>query len=464
MSFLPKNLALMAQYLANFKRQTIRIRPMSNDSAELGQTIVFRLPANTLVDLHNLQIKCSINIANKTSANGNLFEYILPRHSQSLIERLDVIINGQQITGANNDYHALYNLLRSHLSSKQSLTGGGNAWLTRDYIAEWEKTRALDGTGTLDAGDLVSTEHRDRPLLMEGFLGFLSGHHVRFIDTAVTGPIEIRLRVANMATLTRKLALTAGSTVNVALKNLYMYCDTVQFTDDFYRQILARRLMDGGKIVIPYINFFGINKSISSDTDTVTFNIATQSLDFLVSTFRRAGVTSSNGNLWAYNDVLSGGTQIEVPSAFGAPYNNRFFTFESGTNCWDNAPSTTYQYLLMNQHYPMFPADVNEAQMLTKAAFDLTGDMDGHGWGADRVNYRASNFMFAQCFRHHAETEKIISGLDTRGASSNMELQVAKLTNSTVNAGPSVAWLCSIWAITTSALEISAGQNVVVIF
>lgn len=481
---LPRNLALVVQRLANFNRTTIRVRPQSNDAVQSGQTMTFRLPTNTLVDLKNLHFYGEAHVDSGTGAGNPVFGF--PESMQGCIERLDVVINGQVISMNNHDYGGLHALLSktlrtSHHQLKESLNEierGG----PRGFIGGTEARAALAENVDVDADGNLTPEFgnkygntdnygTDFPFTMTGLLGFLSGHYVRFIDTAVTGPMEIRIRLAPKSVLWRDqesvrkdnyhLQTRYGdrNDANVQppdyeFRKMYMVLDTVSFTDDFYRAILANRLATGGIITVPYQNFFSVSKAISGSSDTVSFNLATQSLDMLMATFRDSGYTRP------------------VCKRFSEQARDtNYYKFISARDAEDSfyGSTTTYQYLVNNLQAPSWPATVDEARLLLMNAFDIAGDVTNIGMNQLDSHFQNGGFMFVQSFMHHGETDKIISGLDTRGASSNMQfdaynLETRQLYDNSGTQDQNGKLVCTIWAACTSTLEISAGQNVTTIF
>jgi hypothetical protein len=251
------------------------------------------------------------------------------------------------------------------------------------------------------------------------------------------------------------------------LSNMYMVLDTISFTDDFYRQILARRLIQGGLITIPYDNFFNYTYPIVSHSHFVSFTAATQSLDYLIATLR---------------DVESLTTY--KPKPFDT-LNNKFFTFESfvgdpGSSYSDNMIGGTpggFQFLVNNMHYPTWSANIDEVEMLTKSAWDQAADIkETCGSVYNKAHFRGKCFAHVICLKHHSEGEKIISGLDTRGASSLMQWMVNGLNRPTAAAYKRYEQSgqlpppgdgnknCSIFACCTSTIEFSAGQNATIVF
>jgi len=473
---LPENLRIMASRLSNMQRTQIRVRPQSNDSVIDGQTISFRLPTNTMIDLRNLSIFGMVNQEGTTA-------YGMPLSMDGTIERLDVVVNGQSIMGNNNDYGGYMTLMRAltkpieanavgrflrsgdggiYVSTTNSTTGAVT-WSTASEAFKAGTALAFS-TSSPATGDASGAKPpQSKPFLIARLNGFMGGDYVRFIDTAVLGPVEVRIRLAPASVMyfgsetaspagfgRPAIGYTSTPSVGYTWSNVYMYLDTISFADDFYRAILASRLASGGVITIPYKNVFSFQKAISSTSDTVTFNLATQSLDHLVTTFRDSGYTTRNLKLW--NEQIS---------------DTNYYKFMSCDNSTVNFNSTTtYQYMVNNMLVPTFPADVESAYALTVAALDQLGFKTQAGDAIQTgVDWAHGCFGFVQCFAWQGEKDKIISGLDTRGASSNMAMI---LSNSGIGmAAPVVAPVtaqCTIWASCTSTLEISAGQNVTVIF
>jgi hypothetical protein len=234
-------------------------------------------------------------------------------------------------------------------------------------------------------------------------------------------------------------------------------------------------------LVIPYDNYFSIQKNVAL-SDTVTFNVATQSLDYLIGTLRHrnyaatpssigifeaetsGAITAKAGNVAAQHDFISKGL-------YNSPSNNtRYYTFVSGAPAtYEDNPGCTYQWLIANQLVPNFPAGVDDVWTLNQAALDLANDIGDVGTTQTHYEFRRGKFAHIACFCHHGEQEKFISGLDTRGASSNMQWMVNGLSGAmkdfSTTGNPLVGnYMAFVWACCTSTIEISAGQNIVVIF
>jgi len=472
---IPKNMQLVAQRLANMERTTIRVRPQSNDAVQSGSTIHFRLPTNTLIDLHNLQFfgTCKLNVTSGDTCYG------LPSSMQQAIERVDVVVNGQSVYGSNNDYGGIEALLQHYTSARNSreiadyLTSGDNKIITKPTSTGSDATdmreilknniNGTDDTGNTygsSAGGASGVLPYKFPFLLKGLLGLLSGKYVRFIDTAVLGPVEIRIRLQTPNVLwrglegyntegvrnTSSLYNTNSTPPEFSFEQMYMYLDTIAFADDFYRLLLANRLAQGGIITIPFENYHSFGRSVNSNSDTISFNLATQSLNMLIATLRDSNYNRRYAK--KYSEYAG---------------NTNYYAFVSGddsdyANDGPYSHKTMYQYQINNKPVPSFPANVDEAHALTLAALDLNADKNDVGHAQNYLQYRQGQFAFVQNFAHHGESENVISGLDTRGASSNMYFAMENLD---ISSGK--AYQVTIYAVTTATLEISAGQNVTLI-
>lgn len=457
---LPRNLALIVQRLSNFNRTTIRVRAQSNDTASAGQTISFRLPTNTLIDLHNLQLTGRVRAWYKGQGD-KYFSALMPRHTNQMFERIDVVVNGQVITGNNTDYAALDHLMRMNKEegfSGSDTTSRPGAWLTDGSIIPRHKRDPISGASNAPVDTAAGIEAV--PFACNQFLGFLGGDYVRFIDTAVLGPVEIRFRLHAPSILGVHPNSNVGKDAVAAsdhgfeVSDLYMMLDTVSFSDDFYRAILAKRLMEGGIIQIPYMNYFSVNKTVSAQgSEHLTFNIASQSIDYLLATFRSSNYNSSS-KIAVYGGLSSRGAAGAVQDTM----NSAYLTCRGST-------TAELQFMVNNMLAPTWPASFTDQYLLTRAAFDHTKTHKCVGRVRTEGDYLDRAYSFVQCFKHHVghdSGDMIISGLDTRGASSNMALLVKGMGPASSDA--TVGWNATVFALCTSTLEISAGQNIVTIF
>lgn len=464
MATLPRNLAVATQRLQNLKRTTIRVRPQSNDTAQSGQTITFRFPSNTTIDLHNLQFWGYVKLFQEGSPTSAPSKTVgLPEDIHGCFERVEVIVNGQSLTGSNPDYGAYHHLWKAYTHTHNRndyvdyLESGNDKALIGENSMKSQIQNASATEMTFDGDGGNSKYPAKFPFVAKNFPGFLGGHYVRFIDTAVTGPIEVRIRLHPNSVIWQGEEATkdnygqpdteyGGTTdVDYQFEEMYMLMDTIAFDDDFLRAIFARRLLEGGRISFPYKNIFGFMKALTTSHETISVNLATQSLDRLWGTLRDQ----------RYN-------QRKFKKYNANAFNNNFYKFEAGvdkTKFFDTR--TTYQYQVANLQHPTWPANTDQAYALTKAALDQVEDKEGYGLVRAMQHYRNGLFTFVQAFNHHdGEGERVISGLDTRGASSNIDWML----NDTIAGTGDKKFQVMLFAEATSSMEVEAGQNITLIF
>ena len=100
MSQYPKNLQYLVRKISNYSRATIRLSTLNSIVATNNGTITIDLPSNTLVDTDSL----IMNFKAITTVGG------MPRNIESLIQRADIEINGQVVSGCSN-YNQLFNCI-----------------------------------------------------------------------------------------------------------------------------------------------------------------------------------------------------------------------------------------------------------------------------------------------------------------------------------------------------------------
>ena len=108
----PRNVEYYLQRMVGYSKNTIRILPQSKPTYNAGDTVIFRLPTNSILDLHTLNMKISCQLSNVGSASAQVS---LPRYTQSFIRRFDVAMGGMQTgLGSLHDYGACYHLMAAN--------------------------------------------------------------------------------------------------------------------------------------------------------------------------------------------------------------------------------------------------------------------------------------------------------------------------------------------------------------
>ena len=166
----PRNVEYYLQRMLGYSKNTIRILPQSKPTYNPGDTVIFKLPTNSILDLHrrNMKFPCQL-----TNAGSNAELVALPRFTQSFIRRCDVTMGGMQTgLGSLHDYGALYHLMgvnkipshRSEMDLRVSDRGG--------YITGNDPITTVINAGTSTAW---------YPQTVSSWLGVLGGQFMRFL-------------------------------------------------------------------------------------------------------------------------------------------------------------------------------------------------------------------------------------------------------------------------------------------
>lgn len=304
----PKALSYSIKQMAdNMSRIGVKLTPDRTSGIAPNDTITFKLPNSSLVDMR------SLNFFYKFSTSGTTGTFIHPRYSSTLIERVSVIINGQTIS-ITPAYAFLYNTL-------MDLEGSSFDQLSKRNVCEFfdpsVRITASDPTSSADvalAGGTWIASGTSAPVKIDGaithWLGFLGSCQPGVIDTSSLGDVYIQIQFSTAYVLPSTINATAQTLAGASftLDDVYATCDVVSFSSDTYYSALASKLASGGLNIgfYEYLNarFASITKSSGVN---VTWNVSANSLDQLIGTLQKtdAYTTWKPMIVYASNDVGS---------------------------------------------------------------------------------------------------------------------------------------------------------------
>lgn len=304
----PKALSYSIKQMAdNMSRIGVKLTPDRTSGIAPNDTITFKLPNSSLVDMR------SLNFFYKFSTSGTTGTFIHPRYSSTLIERVSVIINGQTIS-ITPAYAFLYNTL-------MDLEGSSFDQLSKRNVCEFfdpsVRITASDPTSSADvalAGGNWIASGTSAPVKIDGaithWLGFLGSCQPGVIDTSSLGDVYIQIQFSTAYVLPSTINATAQTLAGASftLDDVYATCDVISFSSDTYYSALASKLASGGLNIgfYEYLNarFASITKSSGVN---VTWNVSANSLDQLIGTLQKtdAYTTWKPMIVYASNDVGS---------------------------------------------------------------------------------------------------------------------------------------------------------------
>lgn len=468
MAYLARNLTFYMNKLAGYSKQTIKLRPIGNDTATEDSVVTFRLPS-ALIDLHSLQFYSNVKMQ---ATNGTSVTTDVPKITigdlNDYIRRLDVSANGVSLNSNLMEYNTAHRILdmvhgserknveRSLYSRSYQVVANPN---TNDDALAFENAIFNDHNKLpTTAGEVTSSGAMYNT---EGFLGFLSGSHQRFLPTNLFGDLEIRITLDNKRMcfangVARKEGSSDRGAMGTSLKSvdfsdIHLVFETIHFEDDMMNEMLERRLASGESIDIPFVNLTSFTNSLSTNNSTTVFSLATDSLDHMICTQRHTSGDYSMDEKYTNTQTVS----LYDPSAMG---NVRWrFT----------ANNSDYQWVINDTAIPSFRADPDHIYNLNKQAVSAMGDVTYNPDIRSHYQFRDGRFCWVTSFNHHTDpSDHLQSGLDTKGSNATMQLQTFASDAASRNGGPYGANAMHafapsqlyILALMTSVVKVYAGK------
>jgi hypothetical protein len=337
-------------------KQTLKIVPLSGQTtATNGQKVIVSLPPNSLVDLSTFEM----NFVGATQHRGNnaatnVGNYVqkayFPRNTASLIENLEIKINGQSRQNI-NQYGYIYNILHDFTCGHDAVAKnkiGCNADPSLKSIYKDGQVTRYAGYPLGSISDTVGSTYygyadQDNYTIRQ-WLGILGGNaSTSIIDTSLYGDITIEITLApsdvlmlspttptlisyasatnNELNLSTSLgttpALTASQGTGYTLSNIGFQITRYDMPQSYY-QAVAGVLESGAVFKLYYPNYSSFMSTAQSlpKGGTSRFNLSTQSLDMVISTFQvqdRGTQQAPILGLWGANGVGS----LPGDSSFG---------------------------------------------------------------------------------------------------------------------------------------------------
>lgn len=508
---LPSRMQYRFRELNKILKQTVTIIP-NNGQADVhdNDTIILELPHNSVVDLNTfiMEYTGETNHMGKTvngagdGDDGYLGTRFFPRNSASIIEQLDVEINGQTRFTCNN-YGLLYNTLFDYTAAQDSLNRrkvGENSDPSAKTVlfvdAAGDTTfyeRRAYSTGLLGDG---SARDKDN-YVIRSWLGLLNPS-TSIIDTNILGSCVIKIRLAPSSCLmlgiasnepiaeveaadsetnlaipaTAAGALLAAENPGYTLKNVKFSIVRYDMPQEFY-------MAQGAKINTGTVfKLWFPNYSIQSCSSVPVGNkkgvnrtsISTRSLDWVLGTFRLPNYTTLAEPL---------NSLPPADAAFG-PVGRTHFTWESQVRAGcrrlfnnsryyarNGTSITDCTWIVGNSRYPSRTVQQQFDGLLQH--FNVQNDqLTGMYPGIQSIHHFQETFygdlLSLNC--NQSESDFVISGLDTQ----ETPLQLTWEVNSkSVNANDAVeqlftdaAHLCTPYLICgyTSCLEIANNRQI----
>lgn len=509
---LPSRMQYRFRELNKILKQTVTIIPNNGQSdVRDNDTIILELPHNSVVDLNTfiMEYTGETNHMGKTNAGpgageaGYLGTRFFPRNSASIIEQLDVEINGQTRFTCNN-YGLLYNTLFDYTAAQDSLNRrkvGENADPSSkvSYIHEANGDETFIERRGYSIGLLTNGAARDKEnYVIRSWLGLLNPS-TAIIDTNILGSVVIKIRLAPSSCLilgatanddldevtadtseTGYLgnAIAAGAALaaedpGYTLKNVKFSIVRYDLPQEFYMAQASK--LGGGAVFklwfpnysiqscasVPVGNKKGVNRT----------SISTRSLDWVLGTFRLPNYTTLAGPLNSLaptpaNFGSVGKTQYTWEAQVRAG-NRRLFN-NSRYFCRNGTSITDCTWVVGNSRYPSRTLQQQFDGLLQHFNFQNDQGSGGMYPGIQSIHHFKETFygdlLSLNC--NQSESDYVISGLDTQETPLQITWEVnSKQVNATHLQNQlftDAADLCTPYLICgyTSCLEIAGNRQI----
>ena len=350
---IPQGMLYRVKQIMGVSKQTLKIVPLSGQqTATNGQKIIVSLPPNSLVDLSTFEMNFTGATQHRgNNAGTNCANYVqkayFPRNTSSLIENLEIKINGQSRQNI-NQYGYIYNILHDFTCGHDAVAKNKIGCNSDPSL----KSSWKDGQVTRYAGfplgttsDTTSYGYLDQDnYTIRQWLGILGGNaSTSIIDTSLYGDITIEITLApadvlmlspvtpalttyasatnNEVGLATTVGTAAGTTASqgtgYTLSNIGFQIVRYDMSRSYYDAV-AGVLESGAVFKLYYPNYSSFMSTAQSlpKGGTSRFNLSTQSLDMVISTFQvqdRGTQQAPVLGLWGSNGVGS----LPGDSSFG---------------------------------------------------------------------------------------------------------------------------------------------------
>ena len=502
---LPTRMQYRFREINKILKQTVYLVPNNGQAnVSAGDTIIVELPQNSVVDFSTFVMDytgaTTHNGKLSTGAVGYLQSRFFPRNTASIIEQLDVEINGQTRFTLNN-YGFVYNTLFDLTAAQDSLNRrkiGENADPSSKYDVCLNVVSERRGYSVALATNTNAVADKEN-YIIRSWLGLLNPS-TSILDTNILGSVVIKIRLAppnclmlgepvesavtvltkeesetNIPTAAAAVSATAvtAETANYTLSGVKFTIVRYDLPSEFY-QLEASKLASGAVFKIWFPNY-----SVQSCASVLAINktgvnrtsISCRSLDWVMGTFRLPKHTDIEVplNTLATSACTSGqlGQNLytfdsQVRAGMRRLFNNSRYFARNGTSIddcsWRVGMSEYPKRNLMQQFEGVLQH------------FNIQNDQGSGGMypGIQSIHHFRDTFycdiLSLNC--NQSESDYVISGLNTQ----ETPLQSTWNVNATASAEidtliPNTTDHCTPYLICgyTSCLEVRGGRQITVI-
>jgi hypothetical protein len=411
--------------LSGYSKQNVKLRPMSQATANPTDVIIFEMPANSIIDMRTFNVFGS---GSTSVVGGSNASCVFPKHIEAgLIDSIQVEINGTLVDSGFLQYGQLFKTYMDYLS------GVDRNATSRCLLQQGDLTTIGHTSGAIGSSAVANSRTESNTLIcLNSFIGFLSAK-CPIIDTSILGQVRILIRTQSVNSLLIG-GTTAPTSYSYSLSGLFATIDVISMNDGMYYDMIQQRLAQA-PLEIMFDRHYLFQNGATGAAQTTRWSVASQSLDWVIGThFANTSRTTpnlidpvSNTSLYFKRD----GTEVK----------ESFFQFNN----------VQYpNYLCDNTDGTVVAATLQNLGVLP----DLVGGCDPAMSSLTR--WRGSFYAHVHRFNHLPsgdDDNRLISGLNTMGTNAQGTY------NTTAVSGASGTYYPVVFVKTTATLAIGPGRT-----
>jgi len=420
--FLPENVRYMVDTMSQYSRNRFRLETISAETASAGRVVTCNLPEGACLDLKSFRLHYDVQCSTTSSGGETCYAKLPADAAQSLIQRVEVNLNGVAIEQGCQEWNTIY-------AMKKLMEGSG------DRNASVGVCVAHANINGADAPEEPET------LVVQDWVGFLNENSTRFLSTDVWGQTQVRLTMAPNSVLVPKIAglnmglpftgagapagaLAAARQMSYSISNIFFTIDSVSL-NPIYNEMLRSRLASDDYLPLNYKEYYTFSlDNITSGSSVPRFSLSSGSIDKIFGTYRDSNYQSVGTN--ASLLVNSGAALGSFVSG-----HNRFRSYNSVGGVAIPAGylldgDLRYNWSLNNCQMPQYRATLTDAlcdlnYLPNKVGLESAGHLVG-----SKQSFNDGKFLCGQLLSHPSKYGVAVqSGFNSRGINTMMTWSVS---------------------------------------
>lgn len=301
----------LSKLQGSLSKQVIKVSP-DRTTANPGNIVNFRLPIGALLNLDALNIYFKVS---------TLVEKTIPaRYASTFIKRLSIQMNNVSVQII-QEYNFVYNLYND-LNNKSVTKGIAGDWVDNTMLFSQAAPTSTSDTNITAANALLNATslQTDLPFCINNFIGFLGSASTKILSTDRTGEVVISIEFAPTADILGGVEnQTVTASANYSIKDIYLSCEALSFSDDTYYNSIGDKDLRIGFNDYVYNSFPSVAKKSGINT---TCYISAGSIDHICATARFVQDTTPSKMIAVKTVDGAGTTSINLPTYLSNPVGN----------------------------------------------------------------------------------------------------------------------------------------------